>query len=281
MPKIKTTMKILARATLPGIIVSMTFGLSHSSAQSALPSEIMGAWIGGSSNLAGQRLVVRRGELILIEEKTATHGRLIPAGENDFRYVIDFVDGAPAGRVEKVQLRLSGGRLIFTRGASEPRGFARFFPAKKETPVMRKGFSFTVPQGWISNVELVSRMTGEKPDKYDTDQLVHYYETGIPKPTEDMTVRLLDQPLEKVRKDLVRKLSNPALISRRSELKVGSRKGYVFENSTILGKQRIVAKVYILSFDRRKTLVLAAPTLLPAFPFDLDRACRSVLGSVK
>ncbi len=275
-------MKIMTRAVLiKGASIFLALLPSAFAGQTPAINDFSGAWINGAPGAVFDRLIVRRNELIIREGKKITHGILAPGGGGGFRYIIDFVNSEPAGKIEKIRLSVSGEKLKFKKGDGKEFELFRFYFAPREKKVKRKGFSFKVPGGWVSNVEIAIRMTGEAPEKYDMDQLVHYYEAGFEKPTEDMTVRLLDKPVDAVRAGMEKKQSNLALTSRRSKLEIGARKGYVFENSAILGKRRIVAKVYILPLNDQQTVVLAVPTLLSAFPFDLDRDCRALLASVE
>lgn len=269
------------KAFLTGISISWALLPSAFAGQAPAINDFSGAWINSLPGAAIDRLIVRRNELIIREGEKITHGILAPGKGGGFRYIIDFVNSEPAGKIEKVGLSISGEKLIFKREEGKKFELFRFHFAPREKKVKRKGFSFKVPDGWVSNVEIATRMTGEAPEKYDMDQLVHYYEAGFEKPTEDMTVRLLDKPVDAVRARMEEKQLNPALTSRKSKLEIGGRKGYVFENSAILGKRRIVAKVYILPLNDQQTVVLAVPTLLSAFPFDLDRDCRALLASVE
>lgn len=263
------------------VAILSAFAPSALAGEMSAVDDLSGAWAKGDPKSQIDRLIVRRNELIIIEGETITHGIVAPGEGDGFRYIIDFVNNEPAGKVEKIRLSVSGAKLEFTRGDGKKYTLLRFLTALGEKKVKRKGFGFKVPAGWVSNVELATRITGKRPEEYDMDQLVHYYEAGFKIPTEDMTVRLVDRPVEAVRVELEKKRSNLALTSRKSKLVIGARKGYVFENSAILGKRRIVAKVYILPLNVKQTVVLAVPTLLSAFPFDLDRDCRSVLASVE
>ena len=195
--------------------------------------------------------------------------------------VINPYDGKPEGKIETVRLKVKGIKLVFTRGKSSPEKFTRLTELKRESVARRKGFSYTAPTGWISNVELYGRQTGEDPEQFDTDQLVHFYEVGMSHPSEDITVKLVDEPFEKMVKAMDAKSTRPGLRSRKVRLTVGEREGYVFENSAPSGKQLISAKVYLLPWTRKQSLVLAVPTLLRSFPFDLDRTCLAILNSAK
>ncbi|VAX23480.1 hypothetical protein MNBD_NITROSPINAE03-217 [hydrothermal vent metagenome] len=273
--------KAVTRALLMGMAVLSVFLLSALPGRAEASDAISGAWAQAGPNAALDRLIVRRNELIIKQGNKITHGILSHGEGGVFHYVVDFVNSAPAGRVEKVRLSVSGAKLKFIREDGKQFELLRFHLAPRKKRVKRKGFGFKVPAGWVSNVEIATRMTGEKPEKYDMDQLVHDYETGFKLPTEDMTVRLLDKPVETVRGEMEKKQSNPVLKSRESKLAVGARNGYMFENSAIFGKKRIVARVYIIPLNIRQTVVLAVPTLVSAFPFDLDRDCRALLASVE
>lgn len=247
----------------------------------ALPQGVIGAWIPDGADSLNERLAIRRNELVHIKNGKVTHGTLAPQEGRAYRHVVDFVDGTPKGRIETVKLYRDGAKLMVARDGGPPRAWARFAGTRPPRRLERKGFSYVVPEGWVSNVEIYATATGKEPSGYDTDQLVRYYETGVEKPTEDMTIRLVQKPFEEVMAAIDKKLSNPRLFSRRSDVEIGGRKGAAFENSATLGQRRVSAKVYILRMDGASTLQLAVPTLLPSFPFDLDAACRALLNSVK
>ncbi len=219
--------------------------------------------------------------MILLEGKKTIHGRLVPVKGNQYRYVINFVNNHSEGRVEKVGLWLKKDKLMFKREGEPVANYSRLDDKTVDITVRRKGFEFKVPAGWVSNVEFLAGKRGKKSTDYEMDQLVHYYEAGIPQPTENLTIQLLRIPMAAMMKKVAKTLTNPAISSRRESLKAGSREGYAFVNSTPVGKQRVTAKVYILPWDKTHTLTLAASTLLPTFPPDLDRKCRAVLSSVK
>jgi len=243
--------------------------------------DFSGAWRLDGSESASDRLIVRRGELILLAGKKTVHGRLVPVKDNQYRYVINFVNNRSEGRVEKVDLRLDKDKLMFKREGEPVASYSRLDDKTADMAVQRKGFEFKVPAGWVSNVELLAGKRGKKPADYEMDQLVHYYEAGMPQPTENLTIQLLRVPMAAMMKKVSKTLENPAISSRRESLQTGSRKGYAYVNSTPVGNQRVTAKVYILPWDKTHTLTLAASTLLPRFPPDLDRKCRAVLSSVK
>ncbi|VAX23717.1 hypothetical protein MNBD_NITROSPINAE04-1579 [hydrothermal vent metagenome] len=266
---------------LTGMAILSAFSLSALAGRATASDGLSGAWAQAGPNAALDRLIVRRNELIIKQGNKITHGFLSHGEGGVFHYIVDFVNSAPADRVEKVRFSVSGEKLKFTREDGEQFELLRFHLAPRKKRVKRKGFGFKVPAGWVSNVELATRMTGKKPENYDMDQLVHNYEVGFKLPTEDMTVRLIGKPVETVRAEMEKKQSNPVLKSRESKLVVGAREGYLFENSAIFGKKRIVARVYVVPLNIRQTIVLAVPTLLSAFPFDLDRDCRALLASVE
>jgi len=273
--------KTVTRTLLTGMAILSVFSLSALAGRATASDGISGAWAQAGPNAVIDRLIVRRNELIIKQGNQITHGILSHGEGGVFHYVVDFVNSAPADRVEKVRFSVSGAKLKFTREDGEQFELLRFHLAPRKKRVKRKGFGFKVPAGWVSNVEIATRMTGKKPENYDMDQLVHGYETGFKLPTEDMTVRLMDKPVEAVRAEMEKKQSNPVLESRESKLVAGARNGYLFENSAIFGKKRIVARVYIIPLNIRQTVVLAVPTLVSAFPFDLDRDCRTLLASVE
>ena len=248
--------------------------------ENMIPAGFFGAWETGEKNPKAERLVIRRSNLILIRDGKTLHGNLIHREGDGYLFRVDFIDGRPANRAEKITLRLENGSLVVGRGGNVRR-YTRMEPSGRFPTELRDGFSYNAPEGWVSNVRLFAKRAGADPESYDTDQLIHFYEAGVQKPTENMTLRLLNDPYEKVLADISRKISNPALASRKRDLVIGGRKGSVFENSTPLGSSKVTAKVYILPWTGGGTMVLAAPTLLPYFPFDLDRDCRSLLSSLE
>lgn len=251
---------------------------AHAKGSSA-PVDFSGAWEAGDISKGADRLIIRRERMILIEGDKTIHGGLEYKPEG-WLYRVDFVNGSPEERVEEIDLRKDGEELVFVRDGKKKR-YRKMVSNVAFPPARRKGFSYSLPEGWISNVGLFARRVGKEPGDYDTDQLVHFYEAGVKNPTESMTLRLLDKPFEEVLKGVEEKMKNKKLSSSRKKLTIGDLSGYLFDNSTPLGESRISARVYILKWDKRKTFVLAAPTLLPYFPFDLDKDCRAVLGSLE